>query len=180
MKARTILWAAAAIALAACNKGGTANNTSATGGGTASVPVKPVQPPANGDWTTVTSETTAGGFMMVRWWSQGAQLHPLDVKNRSFVAWNAQRDVAFVPPTRNRERVRHVISLFRQRVVRVCHAYARLVPIFISGTRAPAPCPTSPKSPPKRSGGFWGCRFGRPQMTAITIYQRQRIRPDMT
>jgi protein-disulfide isomerase len=64
MKARTILWAAAAIALAACNKGGTANNTSATGGGTASVPVRPVQPPANGDWTTVTSETTGGGFMM--------------------------------------------------------------------------------------------------------------------
>jgi protein-disulfide isomerase len=62
MKARTILCVAASVAaLSACNKtGDSANETAAT----SSVPVKPVAPPANGDWTTVTSETTGGGFMM--------------------------------------------------------------------------------------------------------------------
>ena len=64
MKARNILClAAAALAISACSRGsnnGTGNDTA----GASSVPIKPVAPPKDGDWTTVTSETTGGGFMM--------------------------------------------------------------------------------------------------------------------
>jgi protein-disulfide isomerase len=53
--------AVASFSTAACNaekgadKGATAASTTT---------VAPVKPPANGDWSTVTSETTAGGFLM--------------------------------------------------------------------------------------------------------------------
>jgi protein-disulfide isomerase len=50
---------AAGFMTAACNA-----EKSADKGAAASVPVKPVAPPKNGDWTTVFSETTAGGFLM--------------------------------------------------------------------------------------------------------------------
>jgi protein-disulfide isomerase len=58
---RTFLTAllAASFATAACNAEKTADKTAANSG-----PVKPVTPPANGDWTTVVSQTAAGGFLM--------------------------------------------------------------------------------------------------------------------
>jgi protein-disulfide isomerase len=54
-----IALAAAGFATAACNAEKTADK-----GVAASGPVKPVAPPANGDWTTVVSQTAAGGFLM--------------------------------------------------------------------------------------------------------------------
>ena len=61
MKTRTlfIALAAASFATAACNaeKGG--DKGTPTSG-----PVKPVEPPKDGDWSTVVSETAAGGFLM--------------------------------------------------------------------------------------------------------------------
>ena len=60
MKHTYLLAAAAAIlASAACNaeKGG-------NGSGAASAEVKPVKPPANGDWSEIVSPTAAGGFLM--------------------------------------------------------------------------------------------------------------------
>lgn len=60
MNKRILLLAAAAlVSLSACgsDKGGE-NNAAA------SQPVTPVTPPANGDWSTVVTQTTAGGFMM--------------------------------------------------------------------------------------------------------------------
>ncbi len=50
---------AAGFATAACNAEKTADK-----GAEASGPVTPVAPPANGDWTTVVSQTAAGGFLM--------------------------------------------------------------------------------------------------------------------
>jgi protein-disulfide isomerase len=54
-----IALAAASFATAACNaeKGGD-KGTAASG------PVAPVPPPANGDWSTVVSQTAEGGFLM--------------------------------------------------------------------------------------------------------------------
>jgi len=50
----------AILALAACNADrGTANGTA-----TANVAATPVAPPANGDWSTVVSQTPEGGFVM--------------------------------------------------------------------------------------------------------------------
>ena len=61
MTTRTFLIAllAASFATAACNAEKTADNTAATTG-----TVKPVAPPANGDWTAIVSQTAAGGFLM--------------------------------------------------------------------------------------------------------------------
>jgi len=58
---RTIFIAllAASFATAACNAEKGADKTAAASG-----PVKPVAPPANGDWTTVVSQTAEGGFVM--------------------------------------------------------------------------------------------------------------------
>jgi protein-disulfide isomerase len=58
---RTVLIAllAASFATAACNAEKSADKTAATSG-----PVTPVAPPANGDWTSVVSQTAAGGFLM--------------------------------------------------------------------------------------------------------------------
>ena len=55
-----IALAAASFMTSGCNaeKGGDKN------GATASGPVKPVDPPANGDWSTVVSQTAEGGFLM--------------------------------------------------------------------------------------------------------------------
>lgn len=50
---------AAGFATAACNAEKTADK-----GAEASGPVTPVAPPANGDWSTVVSQTAAGGFLM--------------------------------------------------------------------------------------------------------------------
>lgn len=54
-----IALAVAGLSTAACNaeKGGD-KGTAASG------PVKPVDPPANGDWSTVVSQTAEGGFVM--------------------------------------------------------------------------------------------------------------------
>ena len=54
-----IALAVAGLSTAACNaeKGGDK-------GAAASGPVKPVAPPANGDWSTVVSQTAEGGFVM--------------------------------------------------------------------------------------------------------------------
>ena len=54
-----LLATAAILASAACNaeKGGE------SGGGT-STPVEAVQPPADGDWSTVVTQTSTGGFLM--------------------------------------------------------------------------------------------------------------------
>jgi protein-disulfide isomerase len=63
MKPSHILLATAAIlASGACNakNGGNA----ATGDAAESKAVEAVKPPANGDWSTVTVATSAGGFMM--------------------------------------------------------------------------------------------------------------------
>lgn len=62
MKTRTLFLAlaAASFATAACN----AEKASGKGGSAESHPIKPVAPPKNGDWTTVTTETSEGGFLM--------------------------------------------------------------------------------------------------------------------
>lgn len=54
-----IALAAAGFATAACNAEKSADKGAATSG-----PVKPVAPPANGDWTSVVSQTAEGGFLM--------------------------------------------------------------------------------------------------------------------
>lgn len=61
MTTRTILTAIAAACCmtAACNTEKTTGNAT-----TASGPVEPVAPPANGDWSTVVSQTAEGGFLM--------------------------------------------------------------------------------------------------------------------
>ena len=60
MKQKYLLVAAAAIlASPACNA---ENGNSATGGSSAEV--KPVAPPANGDWSEVVAATPEGGFVM--------------------------------------------------------------------------------------------------------------------
>lgn len=51
--------AASILALSACNSGNAGEGNAA-----ASQPVAAVKAPANGDWSTVVTETTAGGFMM--------------------------------------------------------------------------------------------------------------------
>jgi len=51
--------AAASFATAACNAEKGADKAATTSG-----PVKPVAPPKDGDWTTVVSQTGAGGFLM--------------------------------------------------------------------------------------------------------------------
>lgn len=51
--------AAATFATAACDRDKAANRSAAE-----SAPVQPVAPPADGDWTTVVSQTGAGGFLM--------------------------------------------------------------------------------------------------------------------
>ena len=59
---RLALTGAALVALAACNADkGTANGTATA---TANVAATPVAPPANGDWSTVVSQTPEGGFVM--------------------------------------------------------------------------------------------------------------------
>jgi protein-disulfide isomerase len=50
---------AASFATTACNADKGADKSAAASG-----PVKPVAPPKNGDWTTIVSATTAGGFLM--------------------------------------------------------------------------------------------------------------------
>ena len=61
MNTRTLFvaLAAASFATAACNA-----EKSADKGAAASGPVTPVDPPANGDWSTVVSQTAEGGFLM--------------------------------------------------------------------------------------------------------------------
>ena len=60
MKTRLfLLTAASLISLSACG-----GEKSAEGNAAASKPVAAVKPPADGDWSTVVTETTAGGFMM--------------------------------------------------------------------------------------------------------------------
>lgn len=61
MTTRIILTAIAAASCmtAACNAEKTTGNAT-----TASGPVEPVAPPANGDWSTVVSQTAEGGFLM--------------------------------------------------------------------------------------------------------------------
>ena len=54
-----IALAAASFTTAACNA-----DKSGEKGVTESAPVKPVAPPKDGDWSSVVSETTAGGFLM--------------------------------------------------------------------------------------------------------------------
>jgi protein-disulfide isomerase len=58
-KILVLLAAAAALPLAACDfdKGANGNSTS-------SQTVAPVKPPANGDWSTVVTQTPGGGFLM--------------------------------------------------------------------------------------------------------------------
>lgn len=61
MTTRTLFIAllAASFATTACNADKGADKTAAASG-----PVKPVAPPKNGDWTSVVSQTAAGGFLM--------------------------------------------------------------------------------------------------------------------
>jgi protein-disulfide isomerase len=61
VKTRTlfIALAAASISTAACNAEKGSDKGPAVSG-----PVKPVAPPKDGDWSTVVSETAAGGFLM--------------------------------------------------------------------------------------------------------------------
>lgn len=60
MKTRSIVIAIAAASLTvACNAEKGAGNGTASSG-----PVEPVAPPANGDWSTVVSQTAEGGFLM--------------------------------------------------------------------------------------------------------------------
>lgn len=54
-----IALAAASFMTAACNA-----EKSSDKGAAASGPVKPVPPPANGDWSTVVTQTAEGGFLM--------------------------------------------------------------------------------------------------------------------
>ncbi len=54
-----IALAAASFATASCNAEKSGNQ-----GAEASRPVKPVTPPKDGDWSSVVSETAAGGFLM--------------------------------------------------------------------------------------------------------------------
>lgn len=61
MTTRPIL---AAIAAASCMTAACGAEKSASNGTTASGPVEPVAPPANGDWSTVVSQTAEGGFLM--------------------------------------------------------------------------------------------------------------------
>jgi protein-disulfide isomerase len=56
-----IALAAASFATAACNA---EKSSGKAAGKTASGPVTPVTPPANGDWSTVVSQTAEGGFLM--------------------------------------------------------------------------------------------------------------------
>lgn len=56
-----MLAATAMLPLAAC---GSKDSGGGTGNATASAPVTPVKPPADGDWSTVAVATTAGGFLM--------------------------------------------------------------------------------------------------------------------
>ncbi len=65
MKARHLLTAASAVfATAACNgDGGTAAGAGGSGE-TQTTVTEPVRPPANGDWSTVVTPTSAGGFLM--------------------------------------------------------------------------------------------------------------------
>jgi protein-disulfide isomerase len=58
-KSILLLAASAALPLAACN-----SDKSSGGNASTSQPVTPVKPPANGDWSTVVTRTTAGGFLM--------------------------------------------------------------------------------------------------------------------
>ncbi|MEO6581671.1 MAG: thioredoxin domain-containing protein [Sphingomicrobium sp.] len=57
--AHIMVAAAAILASAGCN-----SEKKATGNVPESVPLTPVKPPANGDWSTVATQTTAGGYMM--------------------------------------------------------------------------------------------------------------------
>ena len=60
MNKRIILLAATALmSLSACGSDKAGNGSAAT-----SEPTAAVKPPANGDWSTVVTQTTAGGFMM--------------------------------------------------------------------------------------------------------------------
>lgn len=61
MKTRPMIiaFAAASFLTAACNAEKGAGNASASSG-----PVEPVAPPANGDWSTIVSQTAEGGFLM--------------------------------------------------------------------------------------------------------------------
>lgn len=60
MKTSILLLAAAAmLPLSACN-----SEKSDGGNTTESVPITPVKAPADGDWSSVAAQTTAGGFMM--------------------------------------------------------------------------------------------------------------------
>ena len=61
MKTRTLFvaLAAASFMTVACNAEKGADKSGAATG-----PVKPVAPPKNGDWTTITSATAEGGFLM--------------------------------------------------------------------------------------------------------------------
>lgn len=61
MKTRSMIiaLAAASFMTAACNAEKGASNASVASG-----PVEPVAPPANGDWSTIVSQTAAGGFLM--------------------------------------------------------------------------------------------------------------------
>ena len=64
MKARHLITAAAAvIATAACN-GESGSGGPAGAGGTQATVTEAVTPPANGDWSTVVTPTSAGGFLM--------------------------------------------------------------------------------------------------------------------
>jgi len=58
---RSLLIAAAVVALAACNK---KDSTAPEIDVNAPLKATPVAPPANGDWTTIVTETPEGGFMM--------------------------------------------------------------------------------------------------------------------
>jgi protein-disulfide isomerase len=62
VKTRTLFLAlaAASFTTAACN----AEKAGTKSGSAESHPIKPVAPPKNGDWTTVTTETAEGGFLL--------------------------------------------------------------------------------------------------------------------
>ncbi len=64
MKARHLLTAAAAVfATAACNGDKGSGGNAGTSSGETTV-TEPVKPPADGDWSTVVTPTSAGGFLM--------------------------------------------------------------------------------------------------------------------
>jgi protein-disulfide isomerase len=63
MKIKSFLITAAAVALAACNSDKPAGTSSTASSGGPLV-TQPVAAPANGDWSTVVTPTTAGGFLM--------------------------------------------------------------------------------------------------------------------